>query len=60
MVENMVRVVANPILPAIAFGELLTLYGVVIGPLGLPPIEVKSVYWGLDHMEHPIYTNFNI
>ena len=28
------------------------------GPV--PPILVKSVYWGLEHMEHPIHTKFNI
>ena len=24
------------------------------------PVVVKSVYWGLEDMEHPIHTKFNI
>ena len=34
---------------------------IVIGPQGLVlPIEVKSVYWGLEHMDRPIHTKFDI
>ena len=30
----------------------------LIGPQGpVPPIVVKSVYWGLEHMKHPIRQN---
>ena len=33
----------------------------LIGPQDLvPPIVVKSVYWGLGHMERPIHTKLNI
>ena len=34
---------------------------IFIGPQGrTPPILVKSVYWVLEDMEHPIHTKFNI
>ena len=34
---------------------------IVIGLQGLvPPIQVKSVNWGLEHMERPIHTKLNI
>ena len=26
----------------------------------IPPIQVKSVYWGLEHMERPIHTKYDI
>ena len=33
---------------------------IVIGPQGLVlPIKVKSVNWGLEHMERPIRTKFD-
>ena len=32
-----------------------------IGPQDLvPPIQVKSVNWGLEYMERPIHTKFDI
>ena len=32
-----------------------------IGPQGpVPPIQVKSVNWGLEHIERPIHTKFDI
>ena len=34
---------------------------IVIGRQGpVPPIYVKSVYWGLEHMERPNYSKFYI
>ena len=36
-------------------------YKSTIGPQGrIPPILVKSAYWGLEHMERPIHTKFDI
>ena len=33
----------------------------LIGPQGpVPPIQAKSVYWGLGHIERRIHTKFNI
>ena len=33
----------------------------LMGPQGpVPPIYIKSVYWSLEHMEHPIPTKFDI
>ena len=32
-----------------------------IGPHGpVPPIKVKSLNWGLEYMERPIHTKFDI
>ena len=48
---------ANRLLLSIAWSVLKMDY---IGPQGpVPSIVVKSVYWGLDDMEHPIPTRFN-
>ena len=46
----------------LAFQLLITLLKIIlIGAQGpVPPIEVKSVYWGHGHLERPIRTKFNI